>query len=576
MSTYFGIKIDERKFSSKIYNWKDIAARLFLCPGVDAMLAERTIDAIQTQVLTISDFYRMTNRHIVSMSVAKKKYNDKISEKIDDWYSFYGEPSKADFEYLYMRYGIERGDIDSSEAYQNTTSTFGDMAGDLEMEFEENYCNFFNVGYDSSYSDIIESEDDDEEKENAEKEPEDDFGDYDEFDEFDYDKEDEEDDDTEENGDGEEDEMIDRDLFDNPVPRHSEIKYDDEKEALKRKSIMDVQEMAAKVKEHIIGQDETINKLAVIFHQHLESIHNPTLACIKTPTILIGNTGVGKSEIISQFGRLCKCPVVRINSSEITPTGWRGAGLGDHLRAAIDEHGLDAMKNAIILFHEFDKITHHNSRLVGQNSSDMDADAQRDLMRLFETEHPLYIESNPQTPFGDSYHLPTDNLLIIFDGAFAGINSIIEKRLKLTKTVGFNCSAKSETDGDAILKQINLQDLTEWGFMPELLGRIGSFCVLNSLSTDTMKEIIEKTHGNILKAHVAYAKSHGITLEISEDATNTIARMAHESGLGARALKTIIANCLNQLYYENLGNDGDERKFVIDAEFVRNAVAKSR
>ncbi len=130
--------------------------------------------------------------------------------------------------------------------------------------------------------------------------------------------------------------------------------------------------LAKQVKRYIKGQDEAIDRMAVNFFLHLESVRTGKSNRIKTPVLLMGPTGVGKSEIYRRFGQLCNCPIIRINSSEIVPTSWRGTHISDILvRNISDSSDVDRLRHAIIVFHEFDKITAYNQNKVGTASSDI-------------------------------------------------------------------------------------------------------------------------------------------------------------------------------------------------------------
>lgn len=122
--------------------------------------------------------------------------------------------------------------------------------------------------------------------------------------------------------------------------------------------------------------------------------------------------------------------MIRINTSEIVPAAWKGLHITDILAREINNDvTIKDLEYAIIVFHEFDKLTHFGQKIVGNSGTDMDTDMMRDIMRLFETEHSLHLENGFDTHNMStrSYRLPVDNLLIVFDGAFSGITEIIKK-----------------------------------------------------------------------------------------------------------------------------------------------------
>ena len=106
--------------------------------------------------------------------------------------------------------------------------------------------------------------------------------------------------------------------------------------------VKSAKEMAAYVKQFIKGQNEAIDKLSVPFYQHLDSKRKQYTSKIKTPVLVMGPTGVGKSEMFRIFGKICDCPVIRINSSEIVPAAWRGLHINDILAREVNDNILQS------------------------------------------------------------------------------------------------------------------------------------------------------------------------------------------------------------------------------------------
>ena len=342
--------------------------------------------------------------------------------------------------------------------------------------------------------------------------------------------------------------------------------------------IQSPQEMSNHVKQFIKGQDEVVDKLAVPFYLHLDSKRNQYTSKLKTPVLVIGPTGVGKSEMFRRYGKICDCPIIRINTSEIVPSAWKGLHITDILAREINEDvTIKDLEYAIIVIHEFDKITHYGQKIYGEHGSDMDSDMMRDIMRLFETEHSLRLEKgvDMQTMCPNEYKLPVDNLLIVFDGAFVGLEEIIKKRLNVDKTIGFNKTQSKKYDGVNIQKFVTNEDLVQWGYMPELLGRIGEVAVMNPLSTDTIYEIMTTAKDNILQPHIEFCSNNNIDLKFEEEAIRYIASEAYKSGLGFRNVKTLLSKTLNSLYFDmpkckELG----KKQVVITREFVTKNLSK--
>ena len=335
------------------------------------------------------------------------------------------------------------------------------------------------------------------------------------------------------------------------------------------------------VKQYIKGQDQAIEQLAVPFFLHLESKRNHDTCRIKDPVLLMGPTGSGKSEMLRIFGKACDCPVIRINTSEIAPSKWKGLHITDIIvRELSDKVTIKDLEYAVLVFHEFDKITHYGQTIVGNTGTDEDIDLMRDIMRLFETDHSLNLEDgfDSQKLSSRIHKLPVDNLLVVFDGAFCGIESIIKRRLNIGSTIGFTASDRSQYDGVNLQSLVTDEDLIEWGYMPELIGRIGNVVVMNPLSTDDIYLIMTTAKGSILQSHIDHCLKHNIDLHFTDDALYYIADEAHKSGLGFRNVKTILSKALNRLYFEMPGRtaSGTKRVVEVSKDFVMKTLCKKQ
>lgn len=231
------------------------------------------------------------------------------------------------------------------------------------------------------------------------------------------------------------------------------------------------------------------------------------------------------------------------------------------LRTIKDKHGpkfksIVGRDNVIdeyicVLLDEVDKITHHNQKLASSSGTDFYTDIMCDLMRALSPGEYLFLDDG-FTPDGSpkGYKIPVDNILIVFAGAFSGIEDVVRKRLHLNKSIGFSQASSSSTSIDALLNQVTPEDLIEWGFMPELIGRIGNICALNSLTPDLIYNIMTNAKDNILQSHIDYCHQYNIDLHFTPEALHLIADAAYKSGLGFRNVKTLLSKCLNPIYYE--------------------------
>ncbi|GIS64149.1 MAG: hypothetical protein CM1200mP3_03970 [Chloroflexota bacterium] len=101
----------------------------------------------------------------------------------------------------------------------------------------------------------------------------------------------------------------------------------------------------------------------------------------------------------------------------------------------------------------------------------------------------------------------TDNILFMVGGAFEGMTDIIDKRInKKYYTMGFNNDvAPNTTSLESFTRaQLGAEDLMEYGFIPEFVGRVPVIATLDNLDKPQLIRILT---GNPKKAFVEQYKA---------------------------------------------------------------------
>ena len=195
----------------------------------------------------------------------------------------------------------------------------------------------------------------------------------------------------------------------------------------------------------------------------------------------------------------------------------------------------------------------------------------RDLMKLLDVGFAINVDNGIDTSNGTPRieSIPVDNLLVVFMGAFSGIDKVIKRRLNINRTIGFGVKELCNEQTN-YMKMVTTEDLEEWGYMPELLGRISDIVVMNPLSTDDIFEIMKSAKDNIIGQHIDYAQRNNIDLNFSDDALRAIAEEAYRSGLGFRNVKALLAKVTNSLYFNNISSSDrlSSKRVDIDGEYI--------
>jgi len=324
------------------------------------------------------------------------------------------------------------------------------------------------------------------------------------------------------------------------------------------------------VQKIVKGQDAVIRRMAVSFSNHIRN-RDAEKTNIQFPFLLVGNTGVGKSESLKWFAYQSKVPFITINMANIVPYGWSGGEtIGNVIHRYLkenSEYDEDDLQYAVLFFDEADKVVsgiyNNNDVRVEEWRKSM----QMDLMKLFnkDSKIPIYSRSGDNGQVFE-FNLPVNNLLLCFGGAFSGIDRFIRHRLKKTEI-----TVSKETD---VLEYMNGEDLVRWGFMPELVGRMGKIHIMNPMTEKLLYEVISdfSSPENVLVAHRKLCKEvYNIDLKFSDEALHKIATMGMSMKTGVRAITPIIANLMYDVYYSEEYKDAT---LTIDAKYIDDYLEK--
>ena len=145
----------------------------------------------------------------------------------------------------------------------------------------------------------------------------------------------------------------------------------------------------------------------------------------------------------------------------------------------------------------------------------------------------------------DSYDFPTRDLLILLAGAFEGLDEVIRRRLR-TSRIGFR-SDQADAAGiplppsggvELVNKStvVTKEDLAEYGFSPQLLGRIPTLLTLRPLSAADLLTILRTAEVSPLGPVYEYFFALQDHLEFEPGALEELAGLSAGDPAGARKL----------------------------------------
>jgi ATP-dependent Clp protease ATP-binding subunit ClpX len=345
-------------------------------------------------------------------------------------------------------------------------------------------------------------------------------------------------------------------LKDNPRIQMIQPFMNEEKESPTKREILDLRDLNPRnIKErldaYVIGQEKAKKIIAVAAYKHIlrirADIKEGHVSPVKNNVILIGSTGTGKTYICQKLAEILNLPFAIIDASSITQSGYQGGSINEfaYTLKSLAAEGLGASEGAkygIVMIDEIDK-------LVGDSDNVGKVPVQQELLKIIEGREVAGVD--------------TSNILFIGAGAFE--NKIVEGKAEITKSMGFG------GEDNATLISVNDQ-LVDFGLMPELVGRFQVGTCLEDLSSDDLKTILLKGKESVLKNTVEVFNQEGVKLSFTKGALDTVVSIAQAKGTGARALNSMLEQILTDLQFDLFGKKNKGTVVKINKHTINNIV----
>lgn len=371
--------------------------------------------------------------------------------------------------------------------------------------------------------------------------------------------------------------MFPGNMMGDSIPKSQRLKKKKPKEQqaplIDLKQMMRPHDMKAALDDYVIGQDYAKKVMSVAVYNHYKRVATNMMDEIeieKSNMLMIGPTGCGKTYLVRTLAKLLDVPLAIADATSLTEAGY----IGDDIESVVSkllaaaDNDVEKAERGIIFIDEIDKI----AKKKNTTNRDVSGESvQQGLLKLLEgsdVEVPVGASSkNAMVPLTT---VNTRNILFICGGAFPELENIIKARLTKTSGIGFDASLKDAYDHDPdIMSKVTIDDLREFGMIPEFIGRLPVIFSLKGLDEAALVQILKEPKNAIIKQYQKLLALDEVDLQFDDGALEAIAKRAIEKKTGARALRSIIEELMLDIMYQ-IPKDDNIGRVTITKAYVEN------
>ena len=335
-----------------------------------------------------------------------------------------------------------------------------------------------------------------------------------------------------------------------------------------------------KLEEYVIGQEKAKRILSVAVYNHYKRVwsnkHSDEKVELQKANILMyGPSGSGKTHLAQTLARILDVPFAIVDATSITEAGYVGEDVENILLRLIQaaDYDISRAEHGIIYIDEIDKITRKspNPSITRDVSGE---GVQQALLKIIEgCVANVPPQGGRKHPHQEFMQIKTDDILFMVGGAFEGMSELLMRRVHKDKySLGFKQTTAVEESAEDLVQlvrhQINPDDLMEFGFITEFVGRLPVLVTLDELKKEDLIRILTEPKNAFVEQYRALFKMEEVDLKFSEEALSATAEKAIEQKTGARGLRTILESTLMEVMFE-LPSLRDITNCTVEADAIR-------